>query len=344
MYNVAIIQTPEESLRSQMANRKRWNIGVLLLLIIFAYVLVQFYLSTERIRGLVTPLEASGKEHAKLQIALISQELDNPFWRSVEQGALRAAGQYGMELQYMGPFRINAEEQMKLLEKAIASKMDGIILQGIGTEQDKALIEKANKLGIPVITVDTDEPGSKRLAYVGTNNAYAGQEMGRLIANSDKTEPSGVIGVLVGSKEAANQRLRLEGFQSVIAAKKGLTIAEVRASNISRLQAAQQAEQMLKDHPEITYMVGFSSLDGIGMAEAVARVKPGGVTIFAFDDLEDTIAAIKKKQIEASIVQQPSQMGYEAMSLLNQYFQGEAVSSQQYTPISVVTEKEVAAP
>ncbi|WP_132303169.1 substrate-binding domain-containing protein [Paenibacillus sp. BK033] len=327
-----------------MANRRKWNVGVLLLLIIFAYVLVQFYWSTERIRGLVTPLEASDQVHPKRQIALISQELDNPFWRSVEQGAQKAAGEYRMELQYMGPFRINAEEQMKLLEKAIASKMDGIILQGIGTSQDKALIEKASRLGIPVITVDTDEPGSKRLAYVGTNNALAGQEMGRLIAEGGRKEPRGAIGVLVGSKEAANQRLRLEGFQSVIHSYKGLSIADVRSSNISRLQAAQQAEQMLKDHPEINYMVGFSSLDGIGIAEAVARVKPGGVAVFAFDDLEDTLIAIKKKQIEASIVQQPSQMGYEAMSLLNQYFQGKDVSSKQYTPISVVTEKEVAAP
>ncbi|SFE45417.1 ribose transport system substrate-binding protein [Paenibacillus catalpae] len=325
-----------------MANRRRWNIGVLLLLIIFVYVLVQFYLSTGRIRGLVTPLEASEEDHARLQIALISQELDNPFWRSVEQGALEAAGQYHMELQYTGPFRIDAEEQMKLLEKAIASKMDGIILQGIGNEQNRSLIEKANKLGIPVIAVDTDEPGSKRLAYVGTNNTYAGQEMGRLIAVENK-DPVGMIGVLVGSKDAANQRLRLEGFQSVIETYSGLSIAEVSASNISRLQAAQQAEQMLKEHPEIKYMVGFSSLDGIGMAEAVARIKPGGVKIYAFDDLEDTLAAIKNKQIVSSIVQQPSQMGYKAVSILNDYFQGRTVTPQQYTPISVLTDKEVSA-
>jgi ABC-type sugar transport system, periplasmic component len=326
-----------------MTNRRRWNIGVILLLIVFVYVLVQFYLSTERIRSLVTPLEAGDKNHPELQIALISQELDNPFWRSVEQGALAGAAQYHMELQYMGPFRIDAEEQMKLLEKAIASKMDGIILQGIGTEQDRLLIEKANTLGIPVITVDTDEPGSKRLAYVGTNNTYAGQEIGRLIAEDNKA-PGGVIGILVGSKEAPNQRLRLEGLQSVISARSGLSIAEVRASNISRLQAAQQAELMLKEHPEINYMVGLSSLDGIGMAEAVARIKPGGVKIYAFDDLEDTLTAIQHKQIVSSIVQQPSQMGYKAISILNDYFRGQTGTPEQYTPISVITGKEVSAP
>ncbi|GLX67573.1 substrate-binding domain-containing protein [Paenibacillus glycanilyticus] len=325
-----------------MTNRTKWNIVVLLLLIVFGYVLVQFYLSTQRIRGLVTPLEASHEERANRQIALISQELDNPFWRSVEQGALEAAANYRMELQYMGPFRIDADEQMKLLEKAIASKMDAIILQGIGTEEDRLLIEKADLLGIPVITVDTDEPGSKRIAYVGTNNALAGQEMGRLVAKGDQ-DRRGVIGVLVGSLDAANQRLRLEGFKSVINTYKGLRIADVRASNISRLQAAQQTEEMLREHPDITTLVGFSSLDGIGMAEAVARLKPGQVSIYAFDDLEDTLTAIGNKQIQSSIVQQPYQMGYQAMSLLNGYFAGKSAAPKQYTPISVLTEKEVLA-
>lgn len=90
MYNVAIIQSAEESFKHngkpEKMEHRRSSITYH-----FGYVLVQFYLSTERIRGLVTPLEASEEDHTKLQIALISQELDNPFWRSVEQGALEAA-------------------------------------------------------------------------------------------------------------------------------------------------------------------------------------------------------------------------------------------------------------
>lgn len=136
-----------------------------------------------------------------------------------------------------------------------------------------------------------------------------------------------------------NQRLRLQGFEKIINASPQLTIAEVRSSNISLLQASQQAEELLRSHPDIAYMIGFSALDGIGIAEAVERLKLDHVQIYAFDDLEDTIEALKQGKISASIVQQPYAMGYEAVSLLNSHFNGLSAAEQQYTPVSVIDQK-----
>lgn len=166
-------------------NQRRWNIGIIVLAIVFIYMLLQFYISTERIQELVIPLTSGAQQSAekKLHIVLISQEADNPFWSSVERGARTAAEQYGMELQYMGPLRINPQEQTRLLEKSIASKADAIIVQGIGEPSYRDLITDAVSSGIPVITVDTDEQSSERLAYVGTDNEAAGERMGRLVAN-----------------------------------------------------------------------------------------------------------------------------------------------------------------
>ncbi|MCZ8517168.1 hypothetical protein O9H85_33435 [Paenibacillus filicis] len=66
---------------------KRWWIwGPLMLLALFAYLLLQFFFSTLRIRHAVEPLEARQSGDGRLRhVVLISQELDNPFWRSVEQ-------------------------------------------------------------------------------------------------------------------------------------------------------------------------------------------------------------------------------------------------------------------
>ncbi|MUT67216.1 substrate-binding domain-containing protein [Paenibacillus sp. NEAU-GSW1] len=321
-----------------MANR-RWNIGILLLLAIFLAVLLQFFVASQNIRKLVLPSETgSGKEETKRQIVLISQEIDNPFWRSVEQGAREAASQFGMELQYTGPYRINPEEQVKLLQKAIAARADAIIVQGIGDAGQQQAIAEADLLGIPIIAVDTDEPSSSRLSFIGTDNIAAGQETGKLIIRHSDGEP-GVIGVLLGSDLAASQQLRLEGLRSVIKEHPQLTVAEVRASDISRLQAEQQAEEMLRMHPEMNYMVGFSSLDGIGIAQAVKRLKPGAVTIYAFDDLEETLTGIQQGSIHATMVQQPFRMGYEAIAQLDRHFKGRKVHEQILTPIQLIDQK-----
>jgi ribose transport system substrate-binding protein len=317
-----------------MTNR-RWNVLIVILFLVFAGLLAQFIRSTLHIQELVEPLMSGHTGSASYRhIALISQERDNPYWRSVEQGAREAAAQFGMQLEYTGPFRINPAEQTKLLEKAIASKAAAIVVQGMNDPVHAALINDAMDRGIPVITVDTDEPQSRRLSYVGTNNFEAGQLMGELVAEASGGQ--GLIGVLVGNAQADNQRLRLEGFQSVISRHPGLRIAEVRSTNISRLQAVQQAQELLTGKPGVTHMVGFSALDGIGMMEAAARVElqMRGMDIFAFDDVAETVEGIRQGHILLTLVQQPHQMGYESVALLHEYFQGTKPDPYHYTDIS----------
>ncbi len=99
----------------------------------------------------------------------------------MELGAKEAAAQLGMKIDYMGPIRINPAEQMNLLEKSIAAKPDAIFVQGIKEQHYDLLISKAIDQGIPVITVDADEPAEPTIAYVGTDNWEAGRRMGELV-------------------------------------------------------------------------------------------------------------------------------------------------------------------
>jgi len=303
-----------------MSNRI-WNASLLLLAVAFLVLLAGFASSVLRTRELAGRLEAPKTAGpSPLRVALISQELDNPFWRSVEEGARASAARYGMEIEYSGPLRIDASEQARLLDKSIAEGFDALLVQGADDPAYAALIDRAADEGIPVVTIDADEPDSRRIAYVGTDNKRAGEEMGRLVVRT--VGESGGIGVLLGS-EAVNQRLRLEGFRGVLARYPKLTVADVRISNISRLQAAQQAEAMLRENPGLRAIVGFSSLDGLGIAEAVQREQASStVSVFAFDDLENTRQAIRQSRIEATIVQKPYSMGWEAVEVVRSYLGG----------------------
>lgn len=322
-----------------MSNRK-WNIGIAILFIIFACLLLSFLFSAMRIRGLLQPILSDGAaQNASVHVVLISQELDNPYWRSIEQGAQEASKKYGMQLEYVGPFRINPNEQIKLLEKAIAAKADAVLLQGINNPEYRALIDKAVGQGIPVITVDTDEPDTQRLTYVGTDNLEAGKLMGELVAKA--AGRGGSIAVLIGNEQAPNQQLRLSGFRSVIERYPELTIADVRSSNISRLQAAGEAEDILIHSPKVRFMVGFSALDGIGALEAAERVRPQELKIFAFDDLDETIEGIRQGKIVSTIIQQPYEMGFDAVSQLNDYLHGHTLPTRHFTAAAVLDRSKI---
>jgi ribose transport system substrate-binding protein len=312
-----------------MTNRK-WTIALALLFMVFLYLLSHFAYSYIKITDIVGEVadNLKGKTFAKHHIVLISQELDNPFWRTIEHGAQEEAKNYNMDLEYTGPFRLNQSEQMKLLDKTIASKVSGILVQGIETEQYRSLIEKAIGRGIPVITVDTDTPGSKRITYVGTDNVSAGKELGKVVIKTmhqTSESPKLRIGVIIGSHDAPNQEERLQGFLSIVKTLPNVEVVNVVVSNISRIQATQTAEKMLKNDPEINLMVGTSALDAVGILQAVKSLhRSGSVKIFGFDDLEETKVAISKGEIEATIIQKPEEMGREAIKELHAYFEGRA--------------------
>ncbi|EFM10646.1 periplasmic binding protein/LacI transcriptional regulator [Paenibacillus curdlanolyticus YK9] len=317
-----------------------WNVGLIILAITFAGLLSAFAITILHTRELAEQLEHKNGPAAsidQMRVALISQELDNPFWRSVETGARTAATEYGMELTYMGPLRINPSEQSRLLEKAIAQGFDALLVQGLNDPVYARLIGRASASGIPVITIDADEPGSKRLAYVGTDNWQAGEAMGQLVTRMAGQQ--GRIGVLLGS-EATNMKLRLAGFRSVVNKTPGLSIADVRISNISRLQATEQTTDMLNKHPKLLAVVGFSALDGVGIAEAVAKEQASDQPrVFAFDDLANTRQAIRECRITAALVQQPARMGQKAIELLHDYMQnGEVAAAIHFTKTNVLDE------
>jgi ribose transport system substrate-binding protein len=317
---------------------KKWTLAVLILFFVFIVLLIYFALTSAEISTIVQQVQ--GKERVQKQthhFVLISQELENPYWKKVEGGAKDAAALYGLKMEYVGPLRSSLEEQMKLLDQAIASRVDGIIVQGMNSDLFTPLINKSVEQGIPVITIDSDAPKSRRATYVGTDNYESGKRLAHRIV--EDTGGKGKIGVIIGSNDAENQRLRLEGFKFVTSKFPMMQIIQVLPSNISRIQAELQAEEMLKKHGDITIMVGMSSLDAMGILQAKKNLGMGRIRIYGFDDLDETLRAISQGGIVATIVQKPYMMGYNAVRQLNDLYHGLAVRKENYIGIDIVDKK-----
>ncbi|AST07160.1 sugar-binding protein [Anoxybacillus flavithermus] len=320
--------------------QKKWTISLIVLLLLFLYVFFHFITVTKQLEKTVAKLQHEQKETSHLpHVILISQEFDNPYWRKIEQGAKEAGKNYDVNIEYIGPLRTSVDEQVKLLEKAIASRVDGIIVQNLKDEAFIPLIDKAISRNIPVITIDADAPKSRRIAYVGTNNFEAGQLLGKAVVS--RVEGERELGVMIGTDTSENQRLRLQGFLSVIAEHPRLKVVSVASSNISRIQASIQAEQMLRKHPHISVMVGTSALDAIGIRMATKNLHRQDIQIFGFDDVEETIEAIQQGDIVATVVQKPYDMGYSAVKLMVEHLSGKQIQKEHFTAIEVIDRQNV---
>ncbi|WP_163151701.1 sugar-binding protein [Anoxybacillus sp. MB8] len=320
--------------------QKKWTIILIVLFVLFLYVFFYFIIVTQQLERTVARLQYQPKHMSQYpHIVLISQVFDNPYWRKIENGAKEAAKQYNINIEYTGPLQTSIDEQVKLLEKAIASRVDGIIVQNLKDEAFTPLIDKAISRNIPVITIDADAPKSRRIAYVGTNNFEAGQLLGKAVVS--RVDGERAIGVIIGTDTSENQRLRLQGFLSVIAEHPRLQVVSVTSSNISRIQASIQAEQMLRKHPNISVMVGTSALDAIGIRMAVKNLHRENIQIFGFDDVEETMEAIKEGDIVATVVQKPYDMGYSAVKLMVDHLSGKQIDKEHFTAIEVIDRQNV---
>ncbi|MBW4085228.1 sugar-binding protein [Paenibacillus sp. S150] len=319
---------------------KKWLSGVIVLFLLLAYLFIGFANHSARMGKIVKELSGHpAEDNPGYHIVLIEQERYHPYWEMVERGAKASADKYGIDIEFTGPVRNNMEEQISLLEKAIAAQADAIIVQGLNDEKFTPVIDKAVNRGIPVITIDTDAPASRRLAYVGTDNVAAGETLGRMVVQT--TGGQGKIGVIIGSDLAKNQLQRLNGLSNIVKNYSGLKIIDVRSSNISHMEAIQQAAEMLELHPEINVMVGTSSTDVLGILQVSKRLKRIPMTIIGFDNQAETLAAIRRGDIEATVAQQPYLMGDMAVRLLYEHFQGITLKQQYFTGVKVLNKDNV---
>lgn len=281
------------------------------------------------------PSEKKTVEKYQYHFVLVPEELDNEYWKLVEKGAKEAAKKYGVMLEYTGPKQANIDEHLKTIEMSAASKVDGIITQGLSDEQFTPLINKVIGEGIPVITIDTDVSNSKRIAYIGTDNYYSGYLAGRALVADTLGKAN--VAIITGSFYANHQIQRVKGFQDAVKNEKGIHIITIQESEISRVKAADKAYQILQDHPEVNAFYGTSALDGIGIAQVVKTYnKQDKVYIIGFDTLPETIAYIRQGIIKATVAQQPYEMGYGAVKMMVSLKEGKKISPTVHTKTEIM--------
>lgn len=266
---------------------------------------------------------------------LIPEEVGNPYWQMVKKGADQAGKENNAAIEYTGPIQTSINEHIRFIDEAISSKVDGIITQGLNPSQMSSVINKAVQHGIPVITIDTDAPNTKRAAYVGTNNFQAGQKAGLALAKA--TNGKANVAIIIGSAVSANQQERVAGFKAALKTYPHIKIVAIEASNISRVQAAEKTYNIFRDHPNVNAFFGTSATDALGIASIASSNPNTKPFIIGFDDLPDTLKLIRQNKIDETIAQEPYLMGYKSVQLMVDLMKGKKIPKINYTDTIIIT-------
>lgn len=150
-----------------------------------------------------------------LRIGVIIQSVETPFMSSVLraiEGSRARMQELGAELLVYSNEKLDPERQLIALKDLQDEKVDGIVLTPIVNDAICAEINRAASSGIPVITFNTDIPGSARLCYIGLDNYLSGRTCAGLMNLLLGGE--GTVLMITGYQSNLSQQRRIDGFCS----------------------------------------------------------------------------------------------------------------------------------
>lgn len=276
-------------------------------------------LTVVMLTGMSALIRPAAAQDDEIRIVIVSHgQASDPFWSVVQNGASAAADDMGVTVEYQAPGTFDLVAMAQLIDAAVASNPDGLIVSIPDPEPLRDSITAAIDAGIPVISMNS---GSDVAAELGVMNHVGQTEYEAGLGGGERMAEAGVTKALCVNQEIGNVALdeRCRGFTDGITAGGGTV--EVLAVEISDPTGAQQAiEAALTADPEIN---GILTLGPTGAAPAMAALESlgqtGTIPLATFDLSPEVLEGVRDGNVLFAIDQQQYLQGYLPVVLLTLY-------------------------
>jgi ribose transport system substrate-binding protein len=250
---------------------------------------------------------------------LIASDMALPYWQTAAAGFNKAAAQYKVTAKIAGPDGHDPQAELAALHQAIAANPSGILISVADAVLLEPEINAAISAGIPVITVDSDAPGSRRLYFIGTNNREAGRLGGQRVIQKLGGRGNVTFFTLAGQ---SNTKERLEGYKDVFATRPDIHIVEVVDIQGDATKAFDWAQQAipLTGAKKVDAFISLESSSSKALADVLKRTNATDRLLVGWDLNPDTLDQIKAGVIDSTVAQKPFTMGYVGLKALDDVF------------------------
>ncbi|MGI5340792.1 sugar ABC transporter substrate-binding protein [Streptomyces sp. CA-181903] len=230
------------------------------------------------------------------------------FWDIVQSGAKQAAVKDNIKFLYAHD--VEGNKQAQSVQAMIDQKVDGLIVSLAKPDALKDVVAKAEKAGIPVITVNSGSDKSKEfgaLTHIGQDEVIAGEAVGEQLNQRGKKK---AVCVLHEQGNVGHEQ-RCEGVKKAF---KGEVVnLYVEGTNMPNVQSSIEAK--LQSDKDVDAVV---TLGAPFAPTAVKAAQQAGskAEVDTFDLNAKVADALKDGSLGFAVDQDPYLQGYEAVDLL----------------------------
>lgn len=267
---------------------------------------------------LVSTFGCKRKEATK-KIGFIVTTLGNPFFvNMIEAAEEEVAKHENIKLLIHAPERETGgdiERQIQIMENLIAQKVDIICVVPADSKGIISAIRKANEAKIPVLNIDNkidrdlaSERGVYVAGFIGSDNYSGGKIAAEYIVK--RLNSTGEVAILEGVSGTDAARDRKAGFIDYVKDYPGVKIVASQPADWSREKGLNVFQNISQANPEVQALFACNDEMALGAVQAIkSEKKEGRIIVVGFDAIDDALEAIKNGTMDATVAQQPKEMG-----------------------------------
>jgi simple sugar transport system substrate-binding protein len=255
--------------------------------------------------SLALPLTASAQKKPHI-IVVTHGQVSDAFWAVVKNGVQQAAKDANCEVEYRAPEKFDMVAMSQLIDAAVASKPDGLIVSIPDPDALAKPIQAAEAAKIPVISMNSGTSVSKKLGCV-LHIAQDEEVSGR--AAGERMKAMGVKKAVIINPEVGNIALdqRAKGFKEGMGGE-----VDVLGTTMDFITCRNAVAAYLQKTPDLDGIMALGSTSGAEPALQALKdaSKSNKVKLATFDLSPVVLQALVNKQIEFAIDQQQFFQGY----------------------------------
>jgi len=255
--------------------------------------------------------QQSASEKKDFLVYLITMDLMDQHWVTMDQGARKAAEELGIKYKWTAPTTGKDDAaQIECINNAVADGADAILLASNGPTTQVATLEEASKAGVKIIYVDSpaEFPAIQTLA---TDNEKAGEIAGQEMLEALKAKgiTSGKIGIVNVNSATTSTVLREQGFRKVFEG----TDFEILPTQYGEGQV-DKSQQIATNYITEGCVGIFGTNEGssVGVGNAIQE-SGGDVVGVGFDKSDAILQLVNSGALLCTMAQNPYDMGYKGM-------------------------------
>ena len=289
--------------------------------------------------------EAAPAAGKPLKIGALVKNDSNPFFLTMKDGYNWAGQRYGIDMVVGStPTEDAADEQLAILETWLnEGGFDGFIVTPFRATSLNSALAAATEQGIPIINIDelipldaAKDSGIKLAAQLASNNVYAGQLAGDLIAS---LVPAGSqVAVIEGAAGTTSSIDRVTGFTER-AKELGLEVVASQPADWDQAKAFDVASNILQGNPDVKAIFAANDGMGLGAVEAVESAGLAGqVQVASVDAIPQALEAVKEGRLAGTVAQYPDEMAVLAVEAMKKVIEGRPIAPFIEAPIQMITQ------